>query len=209
MDLMAGRTDPLEGEKRALREAMRERRRAVSAGESLAAGEKAARLLAETLTLWRPKMVLLYAALPGEADPEPLDRLLRARNIGVAYPRVGAGRTLKLHLAELPSLVLGRFPIREPDPNSPTVGASEIDLAVVPGLAFDTRGGRLGFGRGYYDVLLAQAPRAIRLGLSLPWQVVPRVPTARHDVLLDFLLGDALTATGARPIPRSTKEVTP
>jgi 5-formyltetrahydrofolate cyclo-ligase len=206
---MAGRTDPLEGEKRALREAMRERRRVVLASESLEAGERAAALLDEQLHVWRPKMVLLYAALSGEADPQAIDRMLRRRNIGVAYPRVGAGRTLKLHLAELGSLVAGRFPIREPDPNSPTVAASEIDLAVVPGLAFDTRGGRLGFGRGYYDVFLSQAPRAIRLGLCMPWQVVPRVPTARHDVLLDFLLGDALTATSVRPLPRSTKEVTP
>jgi 5-formyltetrahydrofolate cyclo-ligase len=77
----------------------------------------------------------------------------------------------------------------------------ELDWILVPGLAFDTSGGRLGFGRGYYDALLERAPRALRVGAGFAWQVVAQVPLAPHDQKLDFILADRAHATGARPLP--------
>jgi 5-formyltetrahydrofolate cyclo-ligase len=62
------------------------------------------------------------------------------------------------------------------------VDLSDIDLFVIPGLAFDASGGRLGRGRGYYDAtLLAAGPRAARVGLAFDFQVVTAVPAFEHD----------------------------
>jgi 5-formyltetrahydrofolate cyclo-ligase len=84
---------------------------------------------------------------------------------------------------------------------------------VVPGLAFDAAGFRIGFGGGYYDVLLAQTPGALGCGLCHPFQFLERVPAEPHDARVDLVVHEDLTLTAARPLPppsrRYTKEETP
>ncbi len=185
MDLEAASTD-VEEAKRALREAMRVRRRAVTAAEAAAAGARAAATLAPLLDGLRG-VALLYAPLPGEVDTRAIEALLRGRGVAVAWPRVDGDR-LALHRAALADLLPGRFGVHEPPPAAPAVAADEVALAVVPGLAFDRAGARLGFGRGYYDRLLAAAPRALRVGLCFSHQWVERVPAAAHDVRCHHVL---------------------
>ncbi|MBV1857827.1 MAG: 5-formyltetrahydrofolate cyclo-ligase [Nannocystaceae bacterium] len=79
-------------------------------------------------------------------------------------------------------LQLGRFGIREPQGlGAPTLPA-QVEVVLVPGLAFDARGGRLGWGRGYYDRALAQAPGARRVGVCLQGGLVDFVPMEPHDL---------------------------
>ncbi|MSP62674.1 MAG: 5-formyltetrahydrofolate cyclo-ligase [Myxococcales bacterium] len=193
----------LQAEKRALRAAMRQRRGSITPDQAMRAGVQAAGLLEEHLAgrLRAARLALLYSALPGELDTGAIELLLLRRGARVAWPRVGNGIDLHLHVASGDDLRPGRFAIREPDPSAPAVGAGEIDLVIVPGLAFDRTGHRLGFGRGYYDALLARAPQAIRYGACLPYQLVPNVPAEPHDQRMDFVVADELIATGARPLP--------
>lgn len=105
--------------------------------------------------------------------------------------RVAAPITLTtrrmIRLAELTShrrgLVTGPYGIRQPDPRrARRVHPEDLDLAVVPGVAFDAHGYRLGRGGGYYDRFLAALPPTVpRIGLAFRCQRVPRLPRASHD----------------------------
>ena len=185
-------TDEMQREKQALRQEMRRLRAAVTPEAARLAGESAAALLDAQFAdgFGAVKVALLYAPLAGELDTAPLDELLRRRGIVIAYPRV-FGDALHLYAAAPADLVRGRFAIGEPPATAPSVSPAAIDLAIIPGLAFDRRGHRLGFGRGFYDRLLALAPRATRIGVCLPFQLIPRVPDEPHDIALDLLfIGD-------------------
>ncbi len=134
--------------------------------------------------LWQSAASLsAFAALPGEPDilsPWPDGKLL-------SLPRVEAG-SIAMHLVRSPyELDPGKFGILEPSIQAP---ASEgpWDLILVPGLAFDRCGGRLGRGRGYYDRFLAQHPETVRVGICFDEQVVQELPLEPHDLRLNALV---------------------
>ena len=77
----------------------------------------------------------------------------------------------------------GAFGIMEPT-GTPVADPSTVDVAVIPGMAFDAAGHRLGRGKGYYDRLLSRMPHTYRIGLCHAWQLVPHVPTDDHDVCM-------------------------
>lgn len=98
-----------------------------------------------------------------------------------------------------PSVAVRADPVRR-------VAPAEVDLFIVPGVAFDRHGGRMGYGRGYYDRLLALArPDAAAVGLAFEAQLVERVPTAAHDVPMDAVITEAAVyAPDARASTGST-----
>ena len=86
------------------------------------------------------------------------------------------------------ALAAGAFGIGEPTGRR-FAAYDTIDVAVVPGLAFDAAGNRLGYGQGTYDRLLGALPRGCRkIGLCFEAQLAPAVPTEPHDIPMDFLL---------------------
>ncbi|WP_134685648.1 5-formyltetrahydrofolate cyclo-ligase [Brevibacillus migulae] len=89
-------------------------------------------------------------------------------------------------------LIPGVYGIREPDPErSRLADISRLDAIVVPGVAFDRTGGRLGYGGGFYDRFLAQLPRKpLLIGYAFSIQVVEQVPLEEHDYSLDYLVTD-------------------
>jgi 5-formyltetrahydrofolate cyclo-ligase len=70
----------------------------------------------------------------------------------------------------------------------PVESYHEIDLAVIPGVAFDRLGARLGRGKGYYDRLLSQMPNAYKIGICFPFQLLERLPSEPHDVLMNEVI---------------------
>ena len=147
----------------------------------------------EAVRCWlaaRPELhtVAFYAALDGEVDLLPLVASLPNRRW--ALPRV-CGDNLVMHeLRDLASdLVPGAFGIREPSPALPIVPVAEVDVFLCPGLAFDTNGGRLGRGRGYYDRMLASArPDAIKVGVCHAMQRVADTFPQPHDVSMNVVI---------------------
>lgn len=213
----------MQSAKRALREEMRGWRSSVSSAAAARAGAGVAAVLAVLLdrlglvadSSSQIPTVLLYAALPGEPDTAPLDAALRTRGFLVAYPRIDGAR-LAVHLARPDDLQPGRYRLREPSASSPEPPLATLALVLVPGLAFDRRGHRLGFGRGYYDRLLAATPDAVRCGVCYERQLCPSIPIEPHDVSLDFLLcaadaeppaQAALFPTHARGLPRGLSDI--
>ena len=85
-------------------------------------------------------------------------------------------------------LAIGAYNIMEPT-GEVYDDYKEIDLAVIPGVAFDAEGNRMGRGKGYYDRFLPLVPQAYKLGVCFPFQKVDSIPTDEHDIRMDEVIG--------------------
>lgn len=157
----------------------------------------------------RAATVGLYAPMGAEVDTAELGRLSTSAGKRIAYPRVTTGeRRLAYAECESGALVGGALRTREPPAGCREVPLDELDLVVVPGVAFDARGRRLGRGGGYYDATLtALRPGAARVGLAFELQIVDAIPEEPHDAPLDAVVTEArivfpLTAPPGSGIPR-------
>ncbi|HUG86283.1 MAG TPA: 5-formyltetrahydrofolate cyclo-ligase [Euzebya sp.] len=133
----------------------------------------------------------IYAAIGHEVDLDEIAAAWLAAGLVVAYPRVEGPHTLGFHrVAAVPDSPRGPFGIREPQPTEPRI--EDLDMVVTPGLAFDVRGGRVGYGRGFYDRYLAAdrggAGRLVSVGVCFAAQLVASVPRGPHDVDLDAVV---------------------
>jgi 5-formyltetrahydrofolate cyclo-ligase len=136
-----------------------------------------------------PRGVLAYAATPEELDPSVLVRSLRESGVLVAFPRVCGPCELALHWAEIDDLRPGYCGLLEPGADAVEADPNEIDLVLVPGVAFDEHCHRLGMGGGFYDRLLAALPPGTtKIGLAFDEQIVDAVPREEHDVVLDAVV---------------------
>jgi 5-formyltetrahydrofolate cyclo-ligase len=143
------------------------------------------------------RTVLAYAPFGSEADIWPLLRAALAEGRALLLPRVDRpARRLVVHrVTDLGTdLVPGTWGILEPVPaRCPAVAAASADVVLVPGVAFDRRGGRLGYGGGYYDRLLAAWPRATPplVAPAFELQVVEAVPSRPGDRRVDRVVTEA------------------
>jgi 5-formyltetrahydrofolate cyclo-ligase len=137
----------------------------------------------------------LYMPAKGETGTDLLLRSALADGRRVFYPRVikgGDGRMEFVEVRGLGDFAPGAFGIMEPGPSLCGVpeGAFSPDLVVVPGLAFDRRGRRLGFGGGYYDRFFAQSSRLTLAGFCFSFQLCREVPADPWDVTMDAVCTD-------------------
>lgn len=185
--------------KKALRAEARQRRDA-GAGDGAHAAQALAGYAARVraLTAAQDPVVTSYLAIGSELDPGPLAAALATLGATIALPVMAAKAAPLEFRAWTPGdpLVAREWGIREPAPDAPVV---EPDILLVPLLAVDRCGYRLGYGGGFYDRTLARL-RARRpvlaIGLAYPLQVVDAVPREVYDEPLDHLL----TPTGFEPL---------
>ena len=125
-----------------------------------------------------------------EVDLRRLDVALRQRGVRVAYPSIDESRVMTFRwVADTEKLEERGLGFREPSPDSEEV--DRIDAIVVPGLQFDPRGHRLGYGAGFYDRALPRfAPPARAIGVAFDFQLVPEVPVTDGDVPVDTIVTD-------------------
>jgi 5-formyltetrahydrofolate cyclo-ligase len=140
-------------------------------------------------------VVAMYSAKGSEVDTLQIDEYARKQGWVVAYPRViAAERRLAFHVVSLDELAPAPFGLHEPNSDAPGVATEDIAAFVVPGLAFDRTGGRIGWGRGHYDATFAAAsPRALRMGLAYECQVIEQVPREAHDEALHIIVTEVST----------------
>ena len=134
--------------------------------------------------------ILFFAPLPDELDLWPALEEVLAEGKIVALPCFDAEnqRYLPRRVTDLRvELVSGRFGIREPEPACMEVPLADLDAILVPGVAFDVRGYRLGRGKGFYDRLLADFTGR-KIGIAFDEQLVGAVPTGKDDVRMNFIL---------------------
>lgn len=128
--------------------------------------------------------ILTYLAFRNELDLGRLFTLLP--NMRWIVPRI-EGSHLVLHPYDPDHLTRHRFGMLEPTPDLPVVPPTALDLALVPGVAFDQCGARLGFGGGYYDRLL-QATSALRVGIAYDGCLGDEIPCLPHDQRMDWVV---------------------
>jgi 5-formyltetrahydrofolate cyclo-ligase len=162
------------------------------AARDAASAQLCARLMEQSF--WKDAAsILFFAPLPDEADVWPL--LEKAMAIGkiAALPRFDPanGSYTACRIQNLQNeFVTGKFGIREPGPGCVDIPLTQIDLVLVPGVAFDLRGNRLGRGRGFYDRLLAET-RGVRCGIAFEEQIAGAVPAQEHDLKMNLILTPA------------------
>ncbi len=134
------------------------------------------------------QVVMCYWPLPDEVDIRPLINRLVAKGTTVLLPKVTDDVTMTLHrYTSSEDLAEGAFHIMEPT-GKPFTDWQQIDTILVPGVAFDAAGHRLGRGRGYYDRFLATCRQARKVGVCFPFQRVKEVPVEEHDVRMDDII---------------------
>ncbi len=142
--------------------------------------------------LARPLRIALYAPLPHEVDLLPLLREHPQHAYG--FPRCLPGRQLAFHVVREPAreLVPGTLGILAPLPQLPLMAPEDIDLMLVPGVAFSEDGARLGYGGGYYDRFIPRCTNARLIALAFKEQLVPAgsIPCEPHDVRVGQIIVD-------------------
>ena len=135
------------------------------------------------------KTVLLYRNINKEISVNSLIEQGLNTNKIVALPRYESkhGKYSACVIKSLKDLVVGKYNIMEPSPKCNEVNINQLDLVIVPGVAFDRFGGRLGRGSGYYDRFLKNL-KAIFYGVCFKQQVVDKTPQDLHDAKMDIIM---------------------
>jgi 5-formyltetrahydrofolate cyclo-ligase len=150
--------------------------------------------------------VVAYAPIGREVDPGPLVRDALAAGAAVYYPKA-RGQEMEFLAADPERLVLGPQGVLEPAGGA-ALGAGTPDVVIlVPGVAFDPRGVRLGRGLGCYDRALARHSTAFRIGLAYELQIVAAAPESAWDERMDIVATEARLITGERRPGRAVKEM--
>ena len=127
------------------------------------------------------KTVMLYNALPDEVRTADLIARWRDKKT-IVLPTVVGDDIIPVALDSNTDFAVGDFNILEPQ-NEPYDGG--FDLIIVPGVAFDTKGNRMGRGKGYYDRFLAKHPTVKKIGICFDFQLVEHIPAEPHDIRMD------------------------
>ena len=139
--------------------------------------------MAELEEYRRANSVMAFVGFNGEPDTDPLFARLRVEGKRLLLPRVEPSGIVAAD-GDSP-MTVSKFGVTEP--SGPPVGLAEIDLVIVPGLAFTSAGDRLGYGQGYYDRFLPTVA-ALSVGVCFVEQLVDEMPLAAHDVRVAMVI---------------------
>lgn len=173
--------------KRELRGQILHRLRGLSAATKARWDQNLRQSLADYLVQHPAYRLHLYLPFTHEIDLYPLWQQLLEQNLTLICPQtLPQGQLKHWVLKDLKRLASGPFQTLYPEPEEAFEGVP--DLVVVPGLAFDDAGARLGYGGGYYDRLLKRWPQVRRVALAYPFQRLAQLPSAPHDVPINEVL---------------------
>jgi len=178
--------------KRTLRQQILARRRALSHDQWRAASQMAQQQLVLLEEFARAGCIALYAPAHNETDTANILAEAFATGKRVLYPAVCDDRMVFRQVEGLGSLAEGCFGILEPCPTGRDHQADEPDLIVVPGVAFDLSGHRIGYGKGFYDKFLQNPGRKAHLvGLCHDFQLIDgMIPAEAHDIRMELIVTD-------------------
>ena len=174
-------------DKRQLRQSIRQQKRAMTEEEILRRSAKLGELFAASEAYQNAKTI--YGDLPSNQEVRTGPMLERALREGkrVAVPKVCGEEMQFIYLDDLTQVAKGYAGIPEPIADGP-VADDETALVLMPGLAFDPQGHRIGYGGGFYDKFLAAEPNHPTLALCYDFQMLPALETEEHDIPVDYVL---------------------
>ena len=174
-------------DKKELRRAIRERKRAMTEEEIVSRSAKLGALFTQSDAYKNAKTI--YGYLPYNQEVRTVPMLEQALKDGkrVAVPKVYGDEMKFLYLDDLTKVSKGYAGIPEPIADGP-VADDTTALVLMPGLAFDPQGHRIGYGGGFYDKFLAAEPNHPTLALCYEFQMLPALDTEEHDIPVDTVL---------------------
>jgi 5-formyltetrahydrofolate cyclo-ligase len=191
-------TEALFQQKATIRKEILEKRKSQDPEIRAAQSRSIIRTLLNHKEFQKADKILIYLSKDGEVGTDNL--LGRAFELGKRVcVSVVDRENEELRVSELPgpdiSFRLGSFGVREPaEEDLNFVPPDQIDLVVAPGLAFDRRGGRIGYGKGYYDRLLSRLGSHVpRIALAFDFQVLDAVPQDENDIRVDAIITEKST----------------
>jgi len=181
----------LAAEKRRIRRGAAARRREITPEGAADAAERICRALCSVFEFDTRLRVGLYAALPDEVPTRPLFDALVNSGVECLFPRVADdGRLDFARATRWEDLRVEAFGVLAPDASAPAASFAAGDLVVVPGVAFDRRGARLGRGGGCYDRTFppGAGPAVLLCGMAYEVQIEDSIPTTSHDRGMDAIV---------------------
>ena len=187
---MDGAVKDLRAEKKALRSKIIADRRKLTDNYRQRASNRMMTVFCALPDFKEPRKVLCYASMADEVQIRPLMEKWLSLGVTVALPHItGKGQMEAVTFTDFDSLIEGEYGILTPDlEKGEIIPPDELDLIIVPGIAYDTRGERLGMGGGFYDAYLARATKAKRIALAFSCQLVAKIPMEAHDVLVHKII---------------------
>jgi 5-formyltetrahydrofolate cyclo-ligase len=182
-------------QKQSVRERMRSEREKLSGQDALSAGTKIIEMIlsgaVEGITVNKGSMLGLYVSDRNEPDFSGMLDTLRSKDIRFCFPAVRSGAIGFFSLPPAGEFITGELGILEPGDTAVPIQPEEIDIILVPGMAFDSGGGRLGRGKGLFDKYLAGIPedrRPILVGTGHDFQFLEHVPIEVTDIPMDYIV---------------------
>lgn len=183
-----------EMKKEKIRARIRRERKALSKAERTAKNEAIRKRLEADPLFQKARHVLTYISTEEEVDTHALLRNYLGKKIIVVPTVVVGSRTLKLvEFKKWNDLGKGHYGILEITDKVAPPYTGPLDLILVPGIAFDQSGHRIGYGKGYYDILLQKYPSISTLGLAYDLQLIDKIPNESHDTPVKTLLTETTT----------------
>ena len=174
-------------DKKELRRSIREQKRAMSEAEIASRSAELGRLFAASEAYRQAKTI--YGYLPYNQEVRTVPMLEQALKDGkrVAVPKCYGDEMKFIFMDDLSRVEKGYANIPEPIADGP-VADDETALVLMPGLAFDPQGHRIGYGGGFYDKFLAAEPNHPTLALCYEFQMLPELKTEEHDIPVDYVI---------------------
>ncbi len=132
--------------------------------------------------------IAMYKSLKSEVNTDKLIDYAIANNKVVLIPKVEKDNLVFYKIDKQTKLIKSNFGVLEPV-NSQIITKENIDLIIVPGVCFDQKGNRLGFGKGYYDRFLNDM-KTIKIGICYKEQLSDNIPTNNNDIKMDLIITD-------------------
>ena len=176
--------------KKALRASIKQKRRALSIEYRQQASRKMKAELTRLPCYQAAEYIMLYMAMQDEVQLDELIAMVLKEGKKAAIPLVtGAGLMEAVELSDMADLVPDKYGIKTvSEEKRRLIAPDKIDLIIVPGVAFDKAGHRLGMGGGFYDRFMLRASRAVRAALAYDCQLLAAVPAEVHDLTVDYII---------------------
>ena len=173
--------------KNQIKEPILEKRNSLSKDEILEKSKKIEENLFGLDSYKKSKNAMFFVSFNSEVNTHEMIRNSLGRKT-VIVPKLMQHEIEPSVIIDLDNLVpTGKFNIPEPM-DLMKIAYKNIDLVLVPAVAFDLEGHRIGYGFGYYDKFLKKVPKSVKIGLAFDFQVVDKIPKEEHDVPVDFIV---------------------